>query len=540
MFSDIEPKEFYEGNGVNTVFDYSFDLYLDDDTTLEVYYTDINSITIKLTLGVDYTVDTGLKKVTLLSIVPADDEYIAIYRKTVSEQTWDSTGKTYLNLATFEGIFDKLVAITQENQVDLQRIITIQKGNSDKNILVKGIPNVQESYILSFDSDGNLAVTNPAGLLPEINETFLNYLATAEGYTEQTGLDATATAADVIQTGLDATATAADVSTITILLTDIIFNYFHNAGMTNYNRSSNKTLSNGVYVYPIDRWACMTEGTAVTSGTAELKTDSSISDSGHSLILKNVTATGVAVSYIRQRLGSKDALSLKNKTQSNGLDVLHDVGSAINYTVILRKPNALNDFTLATEIVNSGVISVASGVKTRIKLEDEALGDITNGLEIEYKIEHGAITNKNFEFSNAKLEIGSVCTNYIGKSYSTDLEKCLVYYNKLSPSNVGYGYYPFLTGGINLQSSGFSISGRPAQFVYSFPIDMIKPPSFILNGTWGLSYLGGATTISAYGVANASTKGLSFVAGDGTVLTPGFSSIYAITAGANMEFDAEL
>jgi hypothetical protein len=208
MFSNVTPREFYEGNGVLTIFDYSFDLFQNDATTVQVFYTDSDSLTIQLTYNVDFTVNVGTKKVTLTSIVPADNEFIYITRSTPAVQTWDPTGVKYLDLLIFSGIVDRLTAISQENKVETDNIVKVKKGSTDDTIEIVGAELRVENDMLVFDANGDLIpkaiseLEELASLLTIVQNAAISTAADRV----QTGLDAISTAADRVQTGLDAAA----------------------------------------------------------------------------------------------------------------------------------------------------------------------------------------------------------------------------------------------------------------------------------------------------------------------------------------------
>lgn len=207
------------------------------------------------------------------------------------------------------------------------------------------------------------------------------------------------------------------------------YNYFDNGGMQIFQRGADHTLIKDTYGFAVDRWAGMATGTAVSAGTLTQATASTLNNTGYSAKFAGITLTGTGVLYFRQRIASQTAVNLKNQIISMQYMVHHDVGSSVNYTIYVRKADALNDFTTTTNIGNSGAISVPTGTTTgtKIKYENLSVGDCSNGLEIEIKIEAGAITTKNFEISNAKLEIGTTITNFITKGYEEDLNNCQTY-----------------------------------------------------------------------------------------------------------------
>lgn len=192
----------------------------------------------------------------------------------------------------------------------------------------------------------------------------------------------------------------------------------------------------------VDRFRCHATGTAVSAGTINQTTSPNNSLTGHALKLAGVTVTGTGILFIRYRMESKDAIRFKNGLGSFGVKVYHDVGSAVNYTVYIRKANAANDFSAVTDIANSGAISVPNATPTTVKFENinsGNLGDVSNGIEIEIQVACGAVTTKNFEFAEFTFHNTSKVLPFIGyKSYEEEFAACQRYYETGRFFWVGY------------------------------------------------------------------------------------------------------
>lgn len=187
----------------------------------------------------------------------------------------------------------------------------------------------------------------------------------------------------------------------------------------------------------VDRFACKGTGTAVSAGTIAQTAAANVGSTGYALKLAGVTITGTGKVFARYRMEARDALRFKNGIASAALKVYHDVGSAINYIIRIQKPTAADNFTSLTSIADSGNISVPSGTATLIKFENinsGNLGDVSNGLEIEIEVACGAITTKNFEFTDWQLNLGSVVNpNFIGRQFADEIAACQRYYEKSYP-----------------------------------------------------------------------------------------------------------
>ncbi|MFA5378901.1 MAG: hypothetical protein WC455_24320 [Dehalococcoidia bacterium] len=173
-----------------------------------------------------------------------------------------------------------------------------------------------------------------------------------------------------------------------------------------------------------DRHEGMATGTAVSAGTWEQTLTATAGSSGYAFKFAGVTLTGTGILYHRYRMEAKDAVRFKNQTASFSASVHQDTGSAINYTVYIRKADASNNFSAVTAISDSGAISVPSATKTALKYENISMGDCSNGIEIEIKIECGAVTTKNFEQTELQFEHGSVATAFEIRSYPLEQYYC--------------------------------------------------------------------------------------------------------------------
>lgn len=204
-----------------------------------------------------------------------------------------------------------------------------------------------------------------------------------------------------------------------------------NSGCLVYQRGSQSLTT--AYKYAVDRLACKGAGTAVSAGNITQTTAANVGVSGYALKLSGVTITGSGEVYVRYRMEARDAIRYKNQPASFAVKVYHDVGSALNYLITVRKATAADNFAGVTDIANSGNISVPSGAPTTIKFENinsSNLGDVSNGIEIEIKVTTGAITTKNFEFTEFQLNRGVVASQYVGRPFAEEVDACQRYYEK--------------------------------------------------------------------------------------------------------------
>lgn len=222
-------------------------------------------------------------------------------------------------------------------------------------------------------------------------------------------------------------------------------------------------LSSSYQYGAVDRFAAKGAGTAVSAGTISQATTANVGQSGTALKIAGVTLTGSGEVYLRYRMEAKDAIRYRNGAASFAAKVYHDVGSACNYLITLRKPSVADNFTSVSDIANSGNISVPSGASTLISFENinsGNLGDVSNGLEIEIKITTGAITAKNFEFAEFQLNRGVIAQQFTARSFADDLQACYRYFQQVTE--------PHHMGIVNAAANGVSRMGwelKPAMRV---------------------------------------------------------------------------
>ena len=164
----------------------------------------------------------------------------------------------------------------------------------------------------------------------------------------------------------------------------------------------------------------------MSAGTVTQATSSFAGLTGLAARASGATLTGSGVIAWRYRMEAKDALKLKNQVASFQIAVLHNVGSSINYTIIIRKPTVSDNFTSTTTISTGSTISVATSTGVVISTPEGgvSLGDVSNGIEIEVQAACGAVTTKNFDFTDWQLEKGPSITPVERRDYQDELLKC--------------------------------------------------------------------------------------------------------------------
>jgi len=194
-----------------------------------------------------------------------------------------------------------------------------------------------------------------------------------------------------------------------------------------------------VALYICDLFSTTLSGTAISAGSAGRNITSALGTTGFSLKINPATITGAGTIVHKYRIEAADAKKYKNKVASFSSLVLHDVGSAINYVITVRKANSADNFSAVTEISNSGNISVPTGTGTLIKFENISMGDCSTGIEIEVKAVCGAITAKTFETTEWQMNVGSVALPFVCGNIMEELLKVKRYFQYIG-NPIAYAY----------------------------------------------------------------------------------------------------
>lgn len=197
-----------------------------------------------------------------------------------------------------------------------------------------------------------------------------------------------------------------------------------NQAVTAVNLTSEKLFG------PVDMFYAKGQGTAVSAGTITQSSSPNCGGTGYSLKLSGVTLTGTGKINAYTFIESINAKFYKNKYASFGVKVYHDVGSAIDYVIKINKANSADNFSAVTNISTATVQSVANTTETLIKFQNVSMGDCSNGIEIEIEAACGAITTKNFEFSEWQFNLGPVLLPFSCRYFGEELIECQRYYEK--------------------------------------------------------------------------------------------------------------
>ena len=264
-------------------------------------------------------------------------------------------------------------------------------------------------------------------------------------------------------------------------------NYVINGDCKVAQRASYTLVKDAYDFGQVDRFEGMATGTLVSAGTL---VHSAFSGKDY-IKFEQVTLTGTGQLFLRTRIEAQDAEIFNSQQASFSASVFHDLGSDLNYTITVRKANAADDFSATTDISNSGTIAVSDSSETVIKFQDITMGTCENGIEIEIKIDTGAITTKDFLLRKFQLELGSIATQFVTEPIADTLRKCKRYYQALGK-------------GIN----GAFSSGSEIDTAFLYPVEMrAVPTGTLLNATPSINHTGvGGKTGVASAIAGGGTS----------------------------------
>lgn len=238
---------------------------------------------------------------------------------------------------------------------------------------------------------------------------------------------------------------------------------------------------------------------------------------------ENVTTTGAGVVKERVRIRANYVRKLRNGAGSFSVRVYQDTGSTVPYTIVIRKANATNDFSSVTTIATSAALNVPTATDTTLLFESVAMGDCSNGVEIEISAAVGAVTNKNLYSANWQLLDGVKAPAFSALNRNDYIQQAQASYIKsynqgVAPGTVtNAGVYAFTLGTASQVNWPVSfpstMDSTPAVTVYNpnsgatgsvrdisgAPADRTTTPSVIGDSRFTFSTIGGVANDIYYG-----------------------------------------
>jgi hypothetical protein len=200
----------------------------------------------------------------------------------------------------------------------------------------------------------------------------------------------------------------------------------------------------GVRTYgSVDRFSTNIQTGSLTAGTITQTTTSTAGRTGFAYHLSGLSTGASTTMTVNTFIESKDAIQLKNKQGSLSVVVWQDTGSTLTYALNIYSRGAVDGG--APTLITTSNTSVPTSTVTTCKLENITLGDTTNGLQIQVSSTIGAVTTKNFHFTEWQLTEGNTCQPFSYVSFEDELARCQRYYQK----SFAYATAPAQNIGIN-------------------------------------------------------------------------------------------
>lgn len=295
-------------------------------------------------------------------------------------------------------------------------------------------------------------------------------------------------------------------------------------------------LSTTKQIGQCDNIAIWASGGSVSAGTLQFTSSAAPAfQTPYAARAAGVTLTGSGVITHAIAMEGFDAVKYRNRTVSVSAKVYHDVGSSINYTLVLKKPTTYNGFGTLTTIGTSGVTAVPTATATIVKFEGVSIGDTTNGLVLEVQAACGAVTTKNFDVSEFTIEPSSTAGQYIAADHAVEFARCQRY---LPGFNA--------TSAAATVCSGHAQTATAALAVFPFKVSALRAPTGIYLSSAGHFYVNvnntnvNTATITYSSGGSSADAGLLALGNAGFTANAGISLITQNASGVILFTGAEM
>ena len=165
--SSATNKVSYSGNGSTTVFAYAFPITTDADLKVYIRVTATGAETLK-TLTTHYTVSgagtaSGGNVTFTTGNTPASGSTVVIIRDVPATQSLDLVENDSFSAESLEGSLDRVIMVSSDVKEELARSIKLSRTNTMTSTEFTNSATDRASKVLSFDSSGELAVTQELG-----------------------------------------------------------------------------------------------------------------------------------------------------------------------------------------------------------------------------------------------------------------------------------------------------------------------------------------------------------------------------------------
>lgn len=311
-------------------------------------------------------------------------------------------------------------------------------------------------------------------------------------------------------------------------------NHVVNGGMQVSQQGPNALSATDNTTYCADQISVVASGGTGLAGNGANTSDTNFR-SGYKAGALSANWTS-ATMKVQTRLESNAVIGLNGKAITVACLVHHDIGSTRTCQIVIKKANALDDFSAVTVVGTSPGVSVPSGTATQLSYTlTLGTADASNGLLI--SIEDTAAssgTGKTFAVGDLQLIDSAVNIPFEITPYQEVLRRCLRYYFK-APLAANAAYF------MGMCDSTTGVRGN-----LIFPEIMRATPTLITTGVatdYHIRQAGGTITacssVPTIAVASAFAADLSFTVASG--LTAGQAAqVRSNSASSFLAFSARL
>jgi len=224
--------------------------------------------------------------------------------------------------------------------------------------------------------------------------------------------------------------------------------------------------------YTLDRWR------ATSSGADSTVTQ--VSGATYPKALRLTGAGSTSGTYLQQRVESANSRHLAGQTATFSVYLRASTAKTVEFSIGYAS-GGTDTFSGTTGIASAN-FSVTT-TDTKFTWTGSMPSAATTGIQVELKISSQG--SAWYEASNAKLEIGSIATDFEPRSYGEELALCQRYYYELK---VGSGTF-----------AGIAVGSNSIRFGVTLPVPLRASPSIASNGN----------VTHRSGNVNSSTNGVS-------------------------------
>lgn len=261
---------------------------------------------------------------------------------------------------------------------------------------------------------------------------------------------------------------------------------------------------------PVNRWDVGAVGT-VSGGTIRQQQTTSFGWANTALLVQNVSNSSAAGEVLaRYRFAPEEVIDMEADRCTVGVTVAHDVGASINYQIVVRTCNTKGVFTSMTTLLTSN--HAVAGTTQTIYFYNFEATNFERGAEVEIRAQHGAVSSKNFWFTDLILERGANLSVPEIRPLTVDQQLVRAWYDTSYLTAAKPGTTAAWAGSVRANTGIADTNHQPVQF----GVTMARPPTIYIyspfSGATGMAYVflddtGGAAGDIAVLVEDIDVKG---------------------------------